>query len=289
MIPDVPNKTRPHPVPLLRSTLAPWRDILKIQQYRVPAPFDFAERSYREHLIIMRLGRPGTVECNIGGESSSEVFYPIELSFIASGDPYFARSKEESEALVLTLDPTFVSAVAHSGGLNRVELTSRKHFQDSQFEHLLWTLQSEMKAKCPSGRLFGESLATAISTHLLRCYSVIPFKEPSYRGGLSPPLLRRVVNYVKAHLDEDLTLRRLAKIAKMSPYHFARAFKESTGLSPHQYVLEQRIARAKKVLKDSNASLAEIAYKLGFPSQSHFTMMFRKIVGITPGAYRKLP
>ena len=281
------NRLRPRPILLLQSTLAPWTDILKIDQYRVPPPFDFPERSYAKHLIIMRLGCHGTVECNIEGKTSSEVFYPSELSFIASGHPYFARSNDESEALVLTLDPKFVSTVAPSRSEDDVELISRKHFKDSQLEHLLLAVRSEVIANCPGGRLFGELMASAVSMRLLQCCSTFTFKEITHPG-LSPFLLSRVVDYLQAHLDEDLTLRRLADVLQMSPYHFARAFKQSTGLSPHQYLLEQRVERAKKMLEDNRQSIAEIAYLLGFPSQSHFTVIFRKTVGLTPGVYRKL-
>lgn len=282
------NSLRPRPILLLQSTLAPWRDILKIHQYRVPPPFDFPERSYAKHLIIMRLGCHGTVECNIEGKTSSEVFYPSELSFIASGNPYFARSNDESEALVLTLDPKFVSTVAPSRSEDGVELISRKHFKDPQLEHLLLAVRSEVIANCPGGRLFGELMASAVSLRLLQCCSPFTFKEITHHASLSPLLLSRVVDYLHTHLNEDLTLRRLADVLHISPYHFARAFKQSTGLSPHQYLLEQRVERAKKMLEGNRQSIAEIAYQLGFPSQSHFTVIFRKTVGLTPGAYRKL-
>jgi AraC family transcriptional regulator len=282
------SNSRPRPILLLQSTLAPWRDILKIHQYRVPPPFDFPERSYHKHLIIMRLGCRGTVECNIEGKTSNEVFYPSELSFIACGHPYFARSNDESEALVLTLDPKFVSNVAHSQIEDGVELISRKHFKDPQLEHLLLALRSEVMANCPTGRLFGELMASAVSMRLLQCCSPSTFKEITHPGALSPLLLSRVVDYLQSHLDEDLTLRRLSDVLQMSPYHFARAFKQSTGLSPHQYLLEQRVERAKTMLEGNRQSIAEIAYLLGFPSQSHFTVIFRKTAGLTPGAYRKL-
>jgi transcriptional regulator GlxA family with amidase domain len=104
--------------------------------------------------------------------------------------------------------------------------------------------------------------------------------------GLLPVRLRRVLDHIEAHLGESITQRRLAGIAQLSVDHFARLFRHSTGLPPHRYVLQRRIARARELVADRRLSLAEIGYELGFPSQAHFTAMFRRLVGTTPGAYR---
>lgn len=106
------------------------------------------------------------------------------------------------------------------------------------------------------------------------------------RGGLTPVQLRRVLDHIEADLGEDTSLRRLAELVRLSPHHFARAFKQSTGLAPHRYVLQRRIARAKEMLSDRQLSLAELGQSLGFASQAHFTTTFRAETGTTPGAYR---
>ncbi len=113
-----------------------------------------------------------------------------------------------------------------------------------------------------------------------------PSPPPMHRGGLPPGRLRRVIDYIQGHLSGDISLTHLADVAKMSPFHFAHVFKESTGISPHQYVLQERVEKAKLLLSGNRLSLAEIGYALGFPSQSHFTTIFRKKVGTTPGAFR---
>lgn len=107
------------------------------------------------------------------------------------------------------------------------------------------------------------------------------------RGGLPPARLRHVKDYIHSHLDENLSLRKLAELAQMSPYHFGRLFKQSTGLSPHQYVLRQRIAKGRELLGDEHLSIAEISSQLGFASQSHFTTVFRNLAGTTPNHYRQ--
>ena len=101
--------------------------------------------------------------------------------------------------------------------------------------------------------------------------------------------VRRVISYIDAHLGEELSLRRLSELVHLSPYHFVRAFRQSTGRPPHRYVLEQRIARAQVRLMEPELSLADVGYELGFASQAHFTTTFRKLVGITPGASQAKP
>jgi AraC family transcriptional regulator len=98
--------------------------------------------------------------------------------------------------------------------------------------------------------------------------------------------LRRVTEYIQQNLGKNLTLAKLAAVVYMSPYHFARLFKGSTGVPPHRFVVGQRIARARGVLATPELSIAEISRLVGFRTPSHFTTVFRHVLGITPGAYR---
>ncbi len=98
--------------------------------------------------------------------------------------------------------------------------------------------------------------------------------------------LRRVTEYIQQNLDKDLTLAELADVVYMSPYHFARLFKGSTGVPPHRFVVRQRIARARGALATSELSIAQISRMVGFRTPSHFTTVFRRVTGITPKGYR---
>jgi AraC family transcriptional regulator len=106
-------------------------------------------------------------------------------------------------------------------------------------------------------------------------------------GGLPQANLRRVLEHMQAHLGQELPVTALAAVAQISPYHFSRLFKQSTGLSPHQYLLRQRIERARELLADPRRRIAQVSYELGFPNQSYFTTVFRTLVGATPGAYQR--
>ena len=116
---------------------------------------------------------------------------------------------------------------------------------------------------------------------------MMAFSTSLHRGGLSPARLRRVFKHIETALDGDTSLHRLAELAGLNPYHFAFAFRQSTGLPPHQYVLHRRGERAKELLTNPQLSLAEVGYAAGFASQAHFTTVFRRLLGTTPAAYRK--
>jgi len=162
---------------------------------------------------------------------------------------------------MVLLDPAFVAGVADqlAGGFGA--LTSRVHVDDERIRNLILSLFSELKTGCPAGRLFGESVATELCVHLLRHYAEFPAKISESKGGLPSVRLKRVLDYVQAHLDADLSLTELASVADMSLYHFARLFSQATGSSPHRYVLCLRVERAKEFLhrKDLRSRLLHIS------------------------------
>jgi len=106
------------------------------------------------------------------------------------------------------------------------------------------------------------------------------------RGGLPPRVLRRVREYMGAHLQENISLQALAGLANLSIFHFARAFKQSEGLPPHEYLVRCRVARVRELLTETDLPLAEIALASGFSDQSHCARRFRQHVGLTPSSYR---
>jgi AraC family transcriptional regulator len=126
-----------------------------------------------------------------------------------------------------------------------------------------------------------------------RCQGLRPGRVRSAQpirdaGGELPKIkLRYAIEFINDNLGRNISLAEIAANVEMSPFHFARMFKRSMGLAPHQYVLEQRIDRAKTLLSETALSLTEIAYRLGFASQSHFTAVFRRLTSTTPEAYRK--
>ena len=139
----------------------------------------------------------------------------------------------------------------------------------------------------PASQLTLSSATTLLLTHLLQEYSEVQWQLPQVRGGLAPAVLRRVLEFIDAHLDQPLTLADLASEAALSEYHFARMFRHSAGEAPHQFVMRRRMLRARMLLTQPALTLTDIALQCGFHSSSHFSHRFRQVHGVTPSAYRK--
>jgi AraC family transcriptional regulator len=272
---------------VLSSGHAPWRDSLLVEQYRRP-PCGKPAHDLQDHSIGIHLSPLSLLEWWIDGERPrGQLITPGDVHLTSAGISRWYRWHEPSEILVLALAPSVVQHAAHEfTGASPVELQNQRAVRDAQILHLGLALQAELAAGCPGGRLYGEALATALAVHLLQHYAVRPPQMPTYHGGLPQARLRRVLEYMQAHLDHELSLAALAAVAGMSPYYFSRLFKQSTGLSPHQYLLQQRVERAKRLLADARLSITEVAQQVGFASQAHLTMVFHQRVGTTPRQYR---
>jgi AraC-like DNA-binding protein len=139
----------------------------------------------------------------------------------------------------------------------------------------------------PGGRLYAESLAVAVLTELMR-HRMIGDRAYRVALGRTAPELRRFADYVEAHLDRDLSLFTLSAVAGLSVSHLVRELRRVTGLSPHQYVLRRRAERARFLLERRDRGILDVALDVGFSSQAHLNQVFRRVYGLTPGAYRAL-
>jgi AraC family transcriptional regulator len=155
--------------------------------------------------------------------------------------------------------------------------------QDPLLSQIVTTLAQEIEDGF-ADRILVESLGTAMFIRIARRF--IGHLPLPTSGGLSPGRLQRVRDYVEAHLDDNLSLTVLADIACLSSYHFSRSFKQATGVGPQRYVIQRRIKRAKRLLRQTGVPLALIAQETGFADQSHLTHMFRRETGMTPGRFR---
>lgn len=150
----------------------------------------------------------------------------------------------------------------------------------------LESLLRELRSPQESSPLYVDRLAEVLVLHLLRTAGARA-PDAAEKGGLSPEALRRVCARLEASAERGISLEELALEAGMSRFHFARAFRRSTGKSPHQYLTELRVERAKQMLAHSDRPIVEIALAAGFGSQSHFTHTFRRATGVTPGDWRR--
>lgn len=149
----------------------------------------------------------------------------------------------------------------------------------------LTALRHELLTGGPGGRLCAESLANVLIVQLIRQMSARQGSNGGIRGlsgRLTPHAFRAVEEYIHAHLDQNIALADLADVAHLSEFHFARLFKQTTGLPPHQFVIHQRVERAKRLIVAGRLSLAQIAIGVGFSDQSQLNRHFKRLVGVTP-------
>ncbi len=168
-----------------------------------------------------------------------------------------------------------------------VELRPHRKFADARLGALVTTVHAEMMAGFPSGRLFLDSVEQAMAVALVSGYAVRQRPVQTSRGGLGPARLRRITELVHAKLEDDLSLDEMAQSVGLSTAHFARMFRKSTGETPHQFVLRQRLERAKAMLRAPNARVLDVAVACGFKTQQHFAQVFRDLYGISPTGYRQ--
>jgi AraC family transcriptional regulator len=134
--------------------------------------------------------------------------------------------------------------------------------------------------------LYLDSLTNVLAVNLLHKHTTRKLQLPIYEGGLSPRQLDRVLDYIDTYLEQNIKLADLARLLDMSSFHFSRLFKRSIGITPHQYLSQQRVERAKQLLKKTDRLITDIALECGFSSHSHLSKQFRQSTGMTPKAYR---
>jgi AraC family transcriptional regulator len=187
------------------------------------------------------------------------------------------------------LEPVFLAQIAYeSVHSDRVELLPTMKKVDALIHNIGLALKASLEADGVSGRFYADSMATALSAHLLRHYSTRNHHFQDYEDGLSKQRLRQALEYIQAHLGEDISLSEIASELGMSQYYFCHLFKRSTGISPHQFLIHQRVERAKLLLKQPERTVLSIALECGFANQSHFARCFRQCTGMNPNQFRKL-
>ena len=178
-------------------------------------------------------------------------------------------------------------AAACDGTRGDVELQRVESLVDARVGALAATVNAERVAGFPSGRLFLDSVEQALAVALVNGYALRHHSVQTYRGGLGSGRLRRIKEFVDARMEGDLTLCEMAQSVELSTAHFSRMFRKSTGETPHQFLLRQRVARAKEMLRSADARVMDVAVACGFKTQQHFAQVFRHMCGASPTEYRQ--
>ena len=170
----------------------------------------------------------------------------------------------------------------------RVEVNPQYGVADPQVVRLAACMYDEAVSGCPTGQAYAESLSLALATYLLKRYS--PAGGPEDIGGgntFTTVVSSRIVDYIRSRLGHEITLTELADVAGLSPHYFLQIFRNTFGMTPHRYLLSERIKEAKDLLRRDHGSISEIGLDLGFSDQSHFTRTFRRLTGTTPRRFKK--
>src|ERR1700747_1267330 len=173
------------------------------------------------------------------------------------------------------------------GAYGEVELRASRKFAEPRLSAMVAAVHAEMVAGFPSGRLFLDSVEQAMAVTLVKGYAVRHRPVQIYRGGLGSARLRKSKELVHVKMEDDLSLDEMAQSVGLSTAHFARMFRKSTGETPHQFVLRQRIERAKAMLRAPSARVLDVAVACGFKTQQHFAQVFRDVCGTSPTEYRQ--
>ncbi|MEO0378347.1 MAG: AraC family transcriptional regulator [Cyanobacteria bacterium P01_A01_bin.17] len=260
-------------------------------EHHMEKPGELTTSGITQHALLVTMSEGSTHQFTRLGKQTYEGGNPAGAFWLASANtPATWAWETVDETIAFVIEPSHLQQVAAETECldpSSVELRNVTFEIDAQLDFLAKCCRQEVLNREIGDRIYTDSLANIISLHLLRNYCTHKPLIREYAKGMGNKRLRNVLEYIDAHLDEEIGLADLAVVAKMSQHHLSSMFKQSTGLPPYRYVLQQRIQRAKQLLKRDSLSITDVALSSGFADQSHLTKHFRKSVGVTPRAYRE--
>lgn len=269
--------------PVWESGRLGWRGF-RLEQHRVGRG-EWLDVCSLHATVVVQLEKRVSVDIK-EGESETytrHTICPGDVSVFSPNVQFSSRSEDCGEFLMVSLDPSFLTLTVPGLMENgHWELKMKIGVRDPLIHALCLALKDEVEQGGNSGTLYSETMATSLAVHLARHYCGQIPRPRDTSGGLPQRHVRQVLEFVREHLHRDVTLREMAAVTGLSPFHFARLFKKSLGVSPYKYVLQQRIERAKQHLIRGEMPLAVVAVETGFFDQSHLTTHFRRHCGVTP-------
>jgi AraC family transcriptional regulator len=273
--------------PVLSSRKVNWNNI-HVAHYVLSAN-EVPEHLPAQNVIVIHHKPLKTVNWLINGNIQSENIETGNVVVVPANVSHSVCWHEEASFTLMLLEPEFISRTAYEFvDPDRVEILP--HF--AQPDRLIYKLGQQLKSKLASNtpvcQVSIESAASVLAVHILKNYCGSKATIGKIPEGLPNGKLRLVVDYINTYIDQNLGLIELAELVHMSRAHFIRQFKHSTGVPPHQYVIQCRLEKVKTLLATTDLSIAEIAQCTGFSSHSHLSKIFHNHLSITPHEYRQI-
>jgi AraC family transcriptional regulator len=234
-----------------------------------------------DHRVIFYLTPSVPTDCSCEGVGQWRIGAPADFDLVPGGASGFWEDHEPCDMVSVRLAPSLVTSTAEALALpaDRANLAPRIGARDPLVEHVVRALIAELEAPAPAGRIYADSLAVALTTRILQNFATAGAHG---RQILSKPQLRRIVEFVEANLDGELTLEQLSAVAGISIPHLTTLFRRTMGQSVHAYVMERRVQRARALLLARKLSISQVALETGFAHQSHLARWMRRLLGVTP-------
>ena len=222
---------------------------------------------------------PGRFDCRIANRTLRHQTPAGSLAMCPAGIDCAADAEENVDAFVVTIDPGQLALAAADGSALEARLNERLSGYDQALLDLARCMAFESADSYPNGPLFWNEVASSFIDGLVARHTSGPAKPA--RGKLGKDALKRLRDYIVAHLNEPVEVATLANIAGRSPFHFTRVFARSVGMTPHRYVVHLRLLRAIELVRGGRTGLAEIAASTGFADQSHLSRWVRRVHGVS--------
>ncbi len=262
-----------------------WRNPRVVDRLLVPA-------TPEPHIACTLRGTAEFQERDVGGAWITRKIQAGDVFITRSRTPYEVKFQSpagqelDSLSLHIAVEPFLAALEArYPGKADRVEVVDF-FGRDEILWPICLTCAELLAARVPGKSPRVAALTQLFAAHLVEKYTSPPAQTPVHRGGLPIHQLRKVEDYVAAHLAEEISIEHLAELVELSSSHFAHVFKETTGMTPLQFTTRERVTRAQQLIRETSRSLIDVGLEVGYSSPSHFAQVFRRVVGVTPTEFR---
>ncbi|MBV8882508.1 MAG: helix-turn-helix transcriptional regulator [Chroococcidiopsidaceae cyanobacterium CP_BM_RX_35] len=274
--------------PLLTNLSVDWNGVYLAYDYQVSG--EISEVAAKQHGVAIHTEVPVPIQAErtLDGCFRREQVVQGDILITPANVATRVQWKNAGGVIYLGFEPNkFARTIYEVVDPDRVQLLPHFATRDPLIYQIGIALKSALEQQGAGSRLYAESMANALSMHLLQHYSAQPPQLRECVEGLPKHKFRQVIDYIQAHLDCNLSLVELATLVQMSSHYFCQQFKQSTSMTPHQYVIHSRVERSKELLIQGELAITDVAREVGFVDQSHLTRHFKRLVGITPKTFRQ--